>query len=387
MPSSHKRIYWVDAAKALGIFLVYYGHVLEKLHRVGHPIAFSQYKFIYAYHIPFFFFLSGFFYKRRDLPGGALVKDLLLKRILPVITFGLVILPFWPLHLYLQHGAVDFYYIGAQGYHYLRGQPDLNHVTWFLVCLFVVEMIALIFLRKGQKVFFVVFLAGAFLHFGLTLTENMDSTVLSLGIRPNTWYLHEATVAFGFYALGYALFGPLKRLLQLGAVWRFAILTISLGITVMTFDLNAPYDEFVVLMKGAWHGDRFFFLLSAFSGILFTLMLSSFIPKNKGVAYIGQNTLILIGINGIFHLCVNPYLKYLPVWESAAGVLLLGLAVATVSLLLSLPGVHLFNAYLPQLVGKPNRSGPWLPKLDTLRCEWLTQHVNTIIDWLGTTQK
>ncbi len=45
-----KRIEWVDIARGIGIILVILGHI--GIGKVG--------KFIYSFHIPLFFFLSGF---------------------------------------------------------------------------------------------------------------------------------------------------------------------------------------------------------------------------------------------------------------------------------------------------------------------------------------
>ena len=61
------RVGYLDQAKAWGMFLVYYGHFLEVLLRADATAAFSQWKLIYTFHMPFFFFLTGVFWK----PGGA----------------------------------------------------------------------------------------------------------------------------------------------------------------------------------------------------------------------------------------------------------------------------------------------------------------------------
>ena len=52
--SNSNRIYWIDWAKCIGIYLVVLGH-METL--IGK-------QFIYMFHMPFFFILSGYLYKR-----------------------------------------------------------------------------------------------------------------------------------------------------------------------------------------------------------------------------------------------------------------------------------------------------------------------------------
>ena len=63
------RITWVDYARGVGIFLVVLGHVLRGLHssgiiQDGSPFHFTD-SFIYAFHMPLFFLLSGLFVERR----------------------------------------------------------------------------------------------------------------------------------------------------------------------------------------------------------------------------------------------------------------------------------------------------------------------------------
>ena len=61
-----KRNCWVDYAKALGIVLVVYGHVLRGLHSAGIDMPERFYwlsdSIVYSFHMPLFFFLAGLFF-------------------------------------------------------------------------------------------------------------------------------------------------------------------------------------------------------------------------------------------------------------------------------------------------------------------------------------
>ena len=48
MEHERERLYWVDAAKAIGIFFVYYGHVLQHTSHFSPDEIFFQYKVIFA---------------------------------------------------------------------------------------------------------------------------------------------------------------------------------------------------------------------------------------------------------------------------------------------------------------------------------------------------
>ena len=151
MSNKSERIYFIDAAKALGIFLVYYGHIIEKFYRVGSEVAFTQLKFIFSFHMPLFFIIAGFFYRQRNPSKSIEIKRSIYTRLVPVLFWGIVALPLWPLYRYLILGYVDIPIFSEKVLPYLKGQPELNQITWFLVCLFTVEIIALVTLPKIKR--------------------------------------------------------------------------------------------------------------------------------------------------------------------------------------------------------------------------------------------
>ena len=60
------KLKWVDVAKGIAIILVVYGNVLDGLFNAGVtvPRYHLQHDFIYSFHMPLFFVLSGLFAKR-----------------------------------------------------------------------------------------------------------------------------------------------------------------------------------------------------------------------------------------------------------------------------------------------------------------------------------
>ena len=84
------RIEWVDTVKAIGMFLVFYGHYVEQLFLLEgeNGMAMMQYKFIYSFHMPLFFMLSGFFAKRQN-DTVRYIKVLISRRIVPVFSFAI----------------------------------------------------------------------------------------------------------------------------------------------------------------------------------------------------------------------------------------------------------------------------------------------------------
>ena len=76
--SSSKRIEWLDIAKGIGIFLVVYAHARA---------PYSSY--IYNFHMPFFFLISGILYK-----SGGNLKQYIFKKIktlyIPFVGWNLI---------------------------------------------------------------------------------------------------------------------------------------------------------------------------------------------------------------------------------------------------------------------------------------------------------
>ena len=77
-----KRLDWVDIAKGIGIFLMVMGH--SGIPRFMHD-------WIYSFHMPFFFILSGFFFTAGKYAFGELVSRRARTILLPYVVFTVII--------------------------------------------------------------------------------------------------------------------------------------------------------------------------------------------------------------------------------------------------------------------------------------------------------
>ena len=96
------RTEWVDYAKAIGIILVVYGHVARGVKEAGYNFSDSLFtlvdSFIYSFHMPLFFFLSGLFFYQSFIKRGFL--DLTLNKI-DTIVYPYILWFLFLLHIYL----------------------------------------------------------------------------------------------------------------------------------------------------------------------------------------------------------------------------------------------------------------------------------------------
>lgn len=93
---AQRRIEWLDIAKAIGIFLVFYGHFVERVYDMGNEVALAQQKLIYAFHMPLFVLLSGFVAKTALPPLRPFLRKQVVSRLLPVLFFSALMMPVEP---------------------------------------------------------------------------------------------------------------------------------------------------------------------------------------------------------------------------------------------------------------------------------------------------
>ena len=195
------RLEWIDAAKGIGILLMIYGHVLQKGFRAPGAAVLDQLRIMHSFNMPMFFLASGFFYRAR--PAGEVLprlRDLFRRRLTPVLFFSLLTVPVWlkvtPRSAFGWRPALDLLLA------YLQGHPELNWVTWFLVCLLVMEIQAQLLLRFVRPSLLPFAGAACVLAF-VTLAAFLKKVSPVWGDGAfRFWFVGEAGVALGFHAIG-----------------------------------------------------------------------------------------------------------------------------------------------------------------------------------------
>lgn len=134
-PHLSSRVLFIDYAKALGMFLIIWGHT--KLTGISN-------EFVYAFHIPLFFCLSGMvFNKERYENLGHFLTRKVQTLLVPYVVFSVLTWMLWAGYSYFTHADVDSLWnpllqtFLAQG---SGGFLEHNVPLWFVTCLFVVEL-------------------------------------------------------------------------------------------------------------------------------------------------------------------------------------------------------------------------------------------------------
>ena len=153
------------------------------------------------------------------------------------------------------------------------------------------------------------------------------------------------------------------KVLVPGAVVAFLTVLFTYQLNNGPFNFHV-YNYVVILFSS--HGHMLLFPLTALTGCALILLIAGMTRTQKTIVWLGQNTLILMCLNGIFYHYINPptanwMLANLP--NSALSILGVGCVMTVASLAICIPLIFVFTKFVPQLVGKPKLKGPLLKNL------------------------
>ena len=361
-PENKTRILWLDVAKAYGILFVYYAHViLPFAHKEIAPATLS-YRFLSYFTIPIFFLVSGFFVKDR-LPdfkiylikwfNAALIPYYFFNIFSLIILLTVQLFYKGPLVLVLPFPLPELFLAMI-----VAGSSVFNGPAWFLICIFITQIIYFFisgFVSKNSKLILsmVVFsIAGYLVSFPLLRPETVAKVIRYF------WFIPSALTGIVFFQMGILLrrtevmrvFNSRKMIL-LG-------LFVSGALTLLTFNLNdfSRYGSYwnAVFLNQLIYGNYFIFYFTAITGMAFVIFLSMLTKPGKLILFYGQNTLVLLGLNGIFFHYINPSLheliKIICNNQNVFLFLAVSIGLAFLELALCYPFIGISNRILKSLV-------------------------------------
>jgi acyltransferase len=335
------HIDWVDHARAFGICLVVLGHT------AGLPDFITQ--LIYSFHMPLFFFISGYLLKDSylSLPSSGFLRRLWKKLLVPYICFWAISYLYWLVTHNLvfdptKYAGLSFTDLFAG---FLFGTGDTDHTLyiinvdlWFFTCLFSTALIYYILRRwlKGVSLLFAIVLLGGF----APLLPHI------LGFRL-PWNFDLAGAALVFFGLGHLL---QKEQLPSKKILGWVGLLVLPGWVLLVW-LNGPVD-----MNTMQFGRLWLFYLGAGAGIFLTVALSHWVPNNRLSCWLSANTIVIFPLhqlmfsffNGVFVLVLGLPLAFKT--TLFASILYSSLAIA-----LCVPVAYLIRRYAPFMIGERRR--------------------------------
>lgn len=359
------RIGSIDTARFIAISLVFYGHFVEQVMYLGNAAAAEHYKWVYAFHMPLFYLLSGVVASERRLsmPTGVFLRDMLRSRLVPYFCFAVA-----PLAVILTgvpgwFPTVDL--AASAGYvngliSTLMGLPAFNIPLWFLASLIVLELLHRVLGRFWTTQTRIITAIIGFYTLGYVFNRYIDVLELQLIF----WMAHAVPLGYAFYLTGILLrrSGWLER--SYPTRWVVAAALFGLVVLTLTYGLNqGPFRllDAVVMMFGTV-GHPLLFPLTALVGSTVVILAARLLPRWQWLEHLGEITIIIYGLHGFFYHFVNPPLA---AWMSAYLPLQSGLVLgvsATIAVLLSLviavPIAIAIERYVPEMAGRKRLSSP-----------------------------
>ncbi len=285
---SRERITFLDLYRAFGIILMIMGHV-----KFG--TAFD--KWIHAFHMPMFFFVSGWFFKGSKNISNQIsrkARSLLLPYLVFEIVLWLASMPFIAEYRTPQTALYVFtentYKIPIENGTF--GISPIPGALWFLTALFFIEVIynildSILGLNWKLHVLIAIFVVIGMLLPGLLpvrLPWAMDAAFAGLG------FFHMARVMKGSSA---------KKLLELKLYQSVMIGVLFSGLIMVCPKVN---------MRTGNYGWYIPFLVNAFGAIIagwnLAKYIDRFLERNKKTRMV-YTWLLGVGRNSIVYLCLN----------------------------------------------------------------------------------
>ena len=301
-PNQSHRIFELDIARVIGMYLVVFGHLYS--FEGANPLR----VWIYSFHMALFFCVSGMLHKERASFNASVIhfaKSLLL----PAAFFGLIyLLLFIPLT-----------YFGLSLYNDFSTQPVDNHlpffgyvvamlkfvvvealyghslpdaVVWFLVALFYCKIWTLLLVRQPLLVGF----------FYLLLFY------ICFKYNANLFFIKQSLMALPFYVIGYKFKNNIIGFIRQYNSWALAILFFALNVTLIFINGRSSMLACVFGTKLNIYLSIILFYVCSFCGIAVVMLISTRLMGGAGWFSKVSNSLISAVVLQEYILSI--YIKY-----------------------------------------------------------------------------
>jgi len=263
--SQPRRYDFIDVLKTFAIFLVILGH--------SH-LSQDLRLWIYAFHMPLFFAISGFLLSQKhlEMPNKLFVKDLFYKYIFPYTIFFLLF------HLkYFATEKIDFLGVFLK---YLTGNFG---IFWFLIALCICRIYMQFALKILNK------WALLILSFVLSIVAICFSDIDSIPV-----IMRSSSICFFFYVLGFCS----KEYVNPEKYTKKFLLVVSLIFLIASVVISKALVTGVIANL-EFSGLYYLYTPMAIVGIIAFVGMSMLFNSNKIFLWISTNTLIIFGLHQI----------------------------------------------------------------------------------------
>lgn len=262
-----KRLSWLDSLRGFGIILITLGHLgcFELLER-----------YIYSFHVPLFFFISGYLYRRGTQPLSTYIKKKTLTILVPFFAWTFLSTL---LNVVLGYNLIPLIKKALT----INGQLTWNSPLWFLLVLYFVEVLFRLIDQLNQRTYFK----------AIVMAVSLIIFVLIGDIRL-TLKLNLVPFAMVFYCMGNIMRRSIENRGFFLKRWQKA--PIALFLLVTGFLFGGILNDRIKYTHAIW-GNYLYVFIAAFCSILFYYILFRNVDKigySKLLIYLGKNSMIIM---------------------------------------------------------------------------------------------
>ena len=281
--NNQQRINWIDWSKVFAIYLVVLGHLVQ---RTG--IELYIFYFIYLFHMPFFFFISGYLFKVREETFKQFFANSFKLLVIPYLLLNLIgnifLIPTWILSKQWPIEQIIYFFTAD-------GRGDIGP-TWFLICLFWVRLLA----------YFIIQVKSIINKIILVLACALVAYILPHFL---SWRLDAALMAIPFFIVGFML----KKRINFSLLQSCMLFLLFFIIT----SVSTLFMGEVSLYARLFGNIPLLYYPCAFSGIITLISFSSMLGHYsfKLVETLSRGTIVIMAFHGLIFLYVPAIFRHL----------------------------------------------------------------------------
>lgn len=285
-----KRDVSLDMLRGFGIILMVAGHMGWDNFNI----------YVYSFHMPLFYALSGYLLKP-DFKAGLLkmIGHRFKRLMIPYFLFGII-----NYFILLGFHRFDLPEAGELFLNLLffptKGVA-IAGALWFLASLFCVDVLMRILCRVIKSDILMGIIVGILVIIGFVINHHQMQLI---------WGVEASLIGVLFYYLGY-IFNKYCIFVKL---FSGKIKWISWGIMALLFvpvQLLCYHNGLIGMFFG-WYRNEFIFLIVACYQVMFWWLLVTYVIRQSRILiYAGTNTMIFIGFNQFFIIAFNKVGNYI----------------------------------------------------------------------------
>ena len=328
-----ERILWIDVAKAIGTILVVLGHLC---YVCSSPKVNQA---IYSFHVPLFFFLSGFVITRhKNETLTSFFKSKFFRLIFPAFIYIVLFLPIY--FVYQNPHSIS----GAlRKIFFVDGFLAFNDPCWFLIVLFEVLLLERVIDAKSKPLYIKVILVAIFLIIGFFVYSsklyipfgiNKALTVFVFVVFGEI--VSEVTTAVVFKSKGIGFCYMASMMILCGCLCYIFGMKFNSKVSLYSMDL----------------GNYWYFVLSSIFGTIFVCLLCGFSAKLlEFLSIVGKCSIFILGTHylPVFYFCRLAELKHFK-YTFDCDIMCMIVTIAIIAF--SIPIHLLLKKYAPVVVGE-----------------------------------